>query len=48
VLRSVAKLLQLGNLERVHVCHGGPLLPRAVEAWLRRRSARLRSSEELA
>jgi len=48
VLRSVAKLLQLGNLERVHVCHGGPLLPRAVEAWLTRRSARLASSEERA
>jgi hydroxyacylglutathione hydrolase len=39
VLRSVAKLLQLGNLERVHVCHGGPLLPRAVEAWVMRRSS---------
>jgi glyoxylase-like metal-dependent hydrolase (beta-lactamase superfamily II) len=48
VWRSVAKLLQLGNLETVHVCHGGPLLPRDVRAWVTQMSSLLHRPQELA
>jgi hydroxyacylglutathione hydrolase len=45
VLRSVARLLQLDNLKMVHVCHGGPLLPRDVGAWVTKVSAQLHPQE---
>jgi len=48
VVRAVAKLLQLGNLETVHVCHGGPLLPRDVRAWVTQMSSLLHRPQELA
>jgi hydroxyacylglutathione hydrolase len=47
VVRAVTKLLELGDLGMVHVCHGGPLLPRAVEAWITKMSAALHVAREL-
>jgi hydroxyacylglutathione hydrolase len=40
VVAAVAALLALGELRTIHVCHGGPLRPRAVERWLARRVRR--------
>jgi glyoxylase-like metal-dependent hydrolase (beta-lactamase superfamily II) len=48
VLRALARLLQLGDLATLHVCHGGPLRPADVATWLTRTAARLHMTEELA
>jgi glyoxylase-like metal-dependent hydrolase (beta-lactamase superfamily II) len=34
VLASLRRLLQLPGLRTVHVCHGGPLQPKAISRWL--------------
>jgi glyoxylase-like metal-dependent hydrolase (beta-lactamase superfamily II) len=34
VLASLARLMKLPDLRKVHVCHGGPLQPGAVSRWL--------------
>jgi hypothetical protein len=34
VLASLRRLLQLPGLRTVHVCHGGPIQPKAVSRWL--------------
>jgi hydroxyacylglutathione hydrolase len=36
VVRAVARLLQLDDVRTLHVCHGGPLQPHDVRAWLTR------------
>lgn len=38
VLEAVGRLLGLEPLTKIHVCHGGPLAPSDVAAWVRRRS----------
>ena len=47
VLRALSKLLELGDIQTIHVCHGGPLLPRDVRAFITRLAARLQPSGEL-
>jgi hypothetical protein len=40
VVRALAKLMSLGDIANVHVCHGGPLRAKDVAAWVRRRAGR--------
>src|SRR5687767_13325006 len=47
VLGALSKLLELGDIATIHVCHGGPLRPREVRAFLSRLAAELGLSEEL-
>ncbi len=46
VVLAVTKLLELSGLTTVHVCHGGLLLPRAVEAWVKKQAAKLHVARE--
>jgi glyoxylase-like metal-dependent hydrolase (beta-lactamase superfamily II) len=46
VLRALSKLLDLGDIGTIHVCHGGPLRPRDVRAFLPRLAAELGLSAE--
>jgi hydroxyacylglutathione hydrolase len=36
VFASLRRLLKLPGLQKIHVCHGGPLRPEAVGRWLAR------------
>jgi len=45
---ALSKLLELGDVETIHVCHGGPLRPHDVRAFLPRLAAELRLCGELA
>jgi len=47
VVRALAKLLRLGDLETLHVCHGGPLSRGAAEAWQHQMARRLGLAEAL-
>jgi len=47
VVRALAKLLRLGDLETLHVCHGGPLSRRTAAAWQRQMAKALHLPEGL-
>jgi hydroxyacylglutathione hydrolase len=47
VVRAVSRLLELGDVRKMHVCHGGPVAPRDVAAWARRTAAELGLSEDV-
>jgi len=45
VIRAAERLLALGGLTTIHVCHGGPLDPENVTRWVRRAKAALAGAQ---